>query len=254
MTMGNHRHFIGAVLKSLGMEELETLQSHLDILTEYGIELNDIVNPQRQSWNAGDILCDDGEVPDALYFLISGTVRTLIPIEGKQGLVLGGYANRGVFDETVLFREDNRAHIRAVCETDVEVIALPLPINKPILLKQNSFLMKEAQSLSLFMDQAMNSFYFQKYPFEYMLCSYIAVKRTDAEWVCNIEETAKDLEVTPRFVERCLELLVNKGILKEGEKGYVIEDVLRFESYNKGLYKPRRKRIKLDAGKSKTAG
>ena len=236
------------------MKELETLQTHLDILKEYGIELNDIVNPQRQSWNAGDILCDDGEVADAVYFLISGTVRTLIPIEKKPGLVLGRYANRGVFDETVLFREDGRAHIRAICETDVEVISLPLPVNKSVLLKQNSFLMKEAESLSLFMDQAMNSFYFQKYPFEYMMCSYIAVKRTDAEWVADIEETARDLEVTPRFVERCLELLVNIGVLKKGEKGYIIEDVLRFESYNKGLYKPRRKRIKLDAGKSKTAG
>lgn len=236
------------------MKELETLEEHLDLLREYGIDLQDIVNPVRQGFNAGELLCDDGVPAEALYFLLKGTVRTLIPREGKSGLVLGRYANRGVFDETVLFREDGRAHVRAVCETDVEVMALPLPINKPILLEQNSFLLKEAQNLSIFMDQAMNSFYFQKYPFEAMMCSYIAVKRTDAEWVCNVEETAGDLEVSPRVVERCLELLVNKGILAEGEKGYVIEDVLRFESYNKGLYKPRRKRIKLDAGKGKAAG
>ena len=236
------------------MKDLETKEESLSVLEEYGIDLQDIVNPQLRSYNAGEILCDDGDHADELFFLVEVVVKTLIPKEGKSGLVLGRYSNRGVFDETVLFRQDGRSHIRAVCETDVTVFALPLNINKRILLEQNSFLIKEAASLSIYMDQAMNSFYFQKYPFEYMLCSYIAVKRTDAEWVPNIEETAADLNVPERFVERCLELLVNKGVLGEGKKGYVVQDVLRFESYNKGLYKPRRKRIKLDAGKSEKAG
>ena len=87
-----------------------------------------------------------------------------------------------------------------------------------------------------------------------MLCSYIAVKRTDAEWVADLDQTSQDLNVSKQIIKRCLDLLVNKGILAIGEKGYLVSDVLQFENYNKGLDKPRRKRIKVNAGKGKTAG
>ena len=231
------------------MKYLETCEEHLNILEEYGIDLSDIVNPQRFFCSEGEVLCDDGEPIEFLYFLLEGTVKTLIPAIDKPGLLLGRYVNRGIFDETALFRDDGIAHYRAVCECETEAISLPFTANKDILLRQNSFLIKEASSLSASIDQAMNSFFFKKYPFEYMLCSYIAVKRTDAEWIADIDQVAEDLSVTPRYVARCLELLVNTGVLTPGEQGYVISDVLRFESLNKGLYKQRRKRIKLNAEK-----
>ncbi len=236
------------------MEEKETLDSTLEVLKEYGIQPDNIVNPQMVSHAKGDVLCDDGEPLEFLYFLVGGTVKTLIPAQDKPGLLLGRYVNRGILDETALFRNDGCAHVKAVCETEVQAVSIPFEVNRETLLDQNSFLRKEAENLAATLDQSMNSFFFQKYPFEYMLCSYIAVKRTDAEWVANIEETAEDLNVTPQFVKRCLNLLVNKGILAEGEKGYLVEDVLRFETYNKGLYKPKRKRIKINAGKGKAAG
>ena len=236
------------------MEEKDTLSSSIELLKEYGVEPDNIVNPQKVTLQKGDILCEDGEPLEYLYFLRKGTVKTLIPAGNKPGLILGRYVNRGMFDESALFRNDGCANARAVCETDIEAVSIPFEANRETLLGQNSFLRKEAENLSATLDQSMNSFFFQKYPFECLLCSYIAVKRTDAEWVADLEETAQDLNVKKQIVKRCLDLLVNKGILAVGEKGYLVEDVLRFETYNKGLYKPRRKRIKANAGKGKTAG
>lgn len=224
------------------MKELQYTDEQLMILNEYGIDLSDIVNPSFRSYNAGEFLTDDGEKAENLFFLVSGSVRTLIPAKGHTGFVLGSYLNRGIFDDTVLFRKDGRNHIRSVCESDVEVFALPLAINARILKEQIPFLHKLSEIYSVFIDQVMNSFYFQRFPFEYLLCSYIAVKRTSAEWVPDFKKVARDLDSTPRNVERCLELLVNKGVLDKGEKGYLITDPIRFEEYNKGLYKPKRKR------------
>ena len=236
------------------MEEKDQLNSSIELLKEYGIEPENIVNPQEVSFKEGDILCEDGKPLEYLYFLRNGTVKTLIPAGDKPGLILGRYVNRGMFDESALFRSDGCAHTRAVCETDVEVVSIPFETNRETLLGQNSFLRKEAENLSATLDQSMNSFFFQKFPFEYMLCSYIAVKRTDAEWVADLDQTSQDLNVSKQIIKRCLDLLVNKGILAIGEKGYLVSDVLQFENYNKGLYKPRRKRIKVNAGKGKTAG
>lgn len=223
------------------MKELETKEEHLALMKEYGVDLSNIVNPHRVRFNAGELLVEDGTRAEHLFFLIDGTVRTLIPAEGKSGLVIGRYVNRGIFDDTVLFRKDGRNHIRAVAETTSEVIAIPREINTRTLKEQPAFLQYIAENYAVFIDQTMNSFYFQKYPFEYLLCSYIAVTRTGPEWVEDLETTAKELKSTPRNVERCLSLLVNKGILEQGEKGYFVSDILLFEEYNKGLYRPRKR-------------
>ena len=226
------------------MKELEFKQEHLQILSEYHIDVTNIINPQLRGFNPGEWLCEDGERMSHIFFLVSGTVRTLIPAKERNGLVIGQYMNRGVFDDTMLMRDETVSHIRAVAETNVTVIALPI-MNKEILLSQPQFVLYLARGYAMFIDETMNSFYFKKYPMETLLCSYIAIKRTDLEWIPDWNQCASDLNSTPRALERCVKMLMNKGILKRGEQGYMIADVILFEEYNKGLFTPdgRRKRI-----------
>lgn len=225
-----------------GMRELETLDEHVRNLADYDIDLNDIVNPQLCAFNPGEFICEDGEEMQDLFFLLEGSVKTLIPAKDKSGLALGRYVGRGVFDDTLLMRDDNMAHVRAVCETDVKAIALPLSLNKDILLKQPLFILNLAKGYASFIDQSMNSFFFKKYPMEVMLCSYIAAKRTDLEWIPDWDRCAKDLSTTPRILKRCMGMLLNKGILKKGEKGYMIADPILFEEYNRGIFATHRRR------------
>ena len=228
------------------MKELETLEEHINILKEYRIDLSNIVNPQMCAFNPGEFLCEDGEEMQFLYFLTEGSVKTLIPSKDRSGLGMGRYLDRGIFDDTMMMREDNTAHVRAVCETDVKAISLPLEQNKKVLLSQPDFVMYLAKGYAAFIEQSMNSYFFKKYPMEELLCSYIAVKRTDLEWVPDWDRCAKDLNTTPRILERCMKMLLNKGVLKEGEKGYMIKDPILFEEYNKGIYAPKRKRKHQD--------
>ena len=229
-----------AIMKT--MRELETLDEHIRVLAEYDIDLNNIVNPQLCAFNPGEFICEDGEEMQDLFFLLEGSVKTLIPAKEKAGFALGRYMGRGVFDDTLLMREDNISHVRAVCETDVKAIALPLLQNRAVLLGQPAFIMYLAKGYASFIDQSMNSFFFKKYPMEVMLCSYIAAKRTDLEWVPDWDRCAKDLATTPRILMRCMGMLLNKGILKKGEKGYMIADPILFEEYNRGIFATHRRR------------
>ncbi len=224
------------------MRELETLEEDVHILEDYDIDLTDIMNPQLCAFNPGEFLCEDGEEMQYLYFLAEGSVKTLIPAKEKAGLALGRYVDRGIFDDTLLMRDDNISHIRAVCETDVKVISVPLLHNREVLISQPAFVLHLAKGYAAFIDQSMNSFFFKKYPLEVMLCSYIAAKRTDIEWVPDWDKCAKDLKTTRRTLERCMGMLLNKGILKEGEKGYMIADPILFEEYNRGIFATHRRK------------
>ena len=231
---------VRAIIKN--MRELETLEEHIRILKDYDIDLSNIVNPQLCIFNPGEFICDDGEEMQSLYFLMEGSVKTLIPAKEKTGLVLGRYVNSGVFDDTILMRDSNISHIRAVCETDVKAIALPLLQNRNILLNQPSFILHLAKGYASFIDQSMNSFFFKKYPMEVMLCSYIAAKRTDLEWIPDWDRCAKDLKTTPRILKRCMIMLLNKGILKTGTQGFIVADPILFEEYNRGIFATHRKK------------
>lgn len=224
------------------MRELETLDEHIRVLKDYDIDLTEIVNPQLCAYNPGEFICDDGEEMSDLFFLMEGSVKTLIPAKEKSGLALGRYMNRGVFDDTLLMRNDRISHIRAVCETDVKAIALPLLQNREVLMNQPAFILHLARGYASFIDQSMNSFFFKKYPMEVILCSYIAAKRTDLEWVPDWDKCAKDLNTTPRILKRCMVMLLNKGILKKGKEGYMIADPILFEEYNRGIFATHRRR------------
>ena len=54
------------------MEEKDQLNSSIELLKEYGIEPENIVNPQEVSFKEGDILCEDGKPLEYLYFLRNG--------------------------------------------------------------------------------------------------------------------------------------------------------------------------------------
>ena len=222
------------------MEKRQITEEENGILSEYGILSDEIVNPGIQVYERGEILIDDGKPLTDLLLLTEGKVKTLIPAEGKAGLLLGMYVNRGIFDDTCLFRQDRVSHIRAVAESQVSVIALPYDINCRILMEQPQFIRYLASGFASFIDQAMNSFFFQKYPLEYQLCSYIAANRRDAEFVPVMKKLCRDLEAGEREIERCFQLLMNKGVLARGQKGYRIADPVRFEEYNKGIYMPKK--------------
>ena len=87
----------------------------------------------------------------------------------------------------------------------------------------------------------MNSFYFQKYPLEYEVCTYIAANRTDREYALDIPKMCRELSIGERQAERCLNMLCDKGILSRGRIGYRIEDPYRFEEYNRGMFSPVKK-------------
>ena len=230
------------------MKKRQMNESENAVLEEYGIPFEEIVNPGIQEYEAGETILEDGERLSDILFLIQGQIRTLIPAEGKKGLLVGRYKDRGIFDDTALFRTDGRSHISAQAETDAALLALPYDINRRILLEQPAFVYYLASHFASYIDQAMNSFYFQKYPLEYEICSYIAANRTDWEYALNIDEMCRDLSVGKRQTERCLEMLCDKGILSRGKIGYRIEDPNRFEEYNRGLFSPK-KRGDRHAGK-----
>ncbi|MBQ9327633.1 MAG: cyclic nucleotide-binding domain-containing protein [Solobacterium sp.] len=229
------------------MKKTTATGEELKVLEDYGIDISTIMNPQFVTCEEGEWITEDGEFCEDLFFLYEGTVTTLIPAQQKQGLLIGSYSNRGIFDDTILFRDENRSVIRAVTQSPAKLISLPLELNKSALLSQNAFLIHVSKGFSQFIAQTMNSFYFQKYPLEYLLCSYIAVNRTAKEWIPDWDSVGRDLELSPRAIERCMRLLEDKGILNKGDAGYLIADPILFEEYNKGLYVPKSGKRKYDA-------
>ena len=100
--------------KSFDAEELERLHSLL----------------REESFQAGDLVCKEGELADKLYFLSSGRVSVSLKLDHTHRRRLGAYAAGWAFGESALFK----AHTRTadiIADTDVQLYSF-----NPVVLRE----------------------------------------------------------------------------------------------------------------------
>ena len=193
------------------------------------------MNPYVLEFDAGEILCLDGEPVEWLFFLLEGRAKIFMTVDTGENLILNLWDGYGVLCDMELFMGDGIYHASCRAITPVRGIALPLDVNREILLGCNEYLRRTCRSFARTMAKDRNVFNNILYPVEARLCSYIAINGTEGEWSDNLTQVSELLGVSYRHLLRTLRGLCAKGVLRRTESGYVVADQRAFASYNKGF-------------------
>ncbi|MCI9318164.1 MAG: cyclic nucleotide-binding domain-containing protein [Oscillospiraceae bacterium] len=217
------------------MRRRTAAQELLNGLNKYGLPVERLVNPYVLEFDAGEILCLDGEPVEWLFFLLEGRAKIFMTVDTGENLILNLWDGYGVLCDMELFMGDGIYHASCRAITPVRGIALPLDVNREILLGCNEYLRRTCRSFARTMAKDRNVFNNILYPVEARLCSYIAINGTEGEWSDNLTQVSELLGVSYRHLLRTLRGLCAKGVLRRTESGYVVADQRAFASYNKGF-------------------
>ena len=217
------------------MRRRTAAQELLNGLNKYGLPVERLVNPYVLEFDAGEILCLDGEPVEWLFFLLEGRAKIFMTADTGENLILNLWDGYGVLCDMELFMGDGIYHASCRAITPVRGIALPLDVNREILLGCNEYLRRTCRSFARSMAKDRNVFNNILYPVEARLCSYIAMNGTEGEWSDNLTQVSELLGVSYRHLLRTLRGLCAKGVLRRTERGYVVADQRAFASYNQGF-------------------
>lgn len=217
------------------MRRRAATQELLEGLDKYGLPVERLVNPYVLEFDAGEILCLDGEPVEWIFFLLEGRAKIFMTADTGENLILNLWDGYGALCDMELFMGDGIYHASCRAITPARGIALPLDVNREILLGCNEYLRRTCRSFARSMAKDRNVFNNILYPAEARLCSYIAMNGTEGEWSDNLTQVSELLGVSYRHLLRTLRGLCAKGVLRRTESGYVVADQRAFASYNKGF-------------------
>ena len=217
------------------MRRRAAAQELLNGLNKYGLPVERLVNPYVLEFDAGEILCLDGQPVEWIFFLLEGRAKIFMTADTGENLILNLWDGYGVLCDMELFMGDGIYHASCRAITPVRGIALPLDVNREILLGCNEYLRRTCRSFARSMAKDRNVFNNILYPVEARLCSYIAMNGTEGEWSDNLTQVSELLGVSYRHLLRTLRGLCAKEVLRRTERGYVVADQRAFASYNKGF-------------------
>ena len=186
------------------MRRRTAAQELLNGLNKYGLPVERLVNPYVLEFDAGEILCLDGEPVEWLFFLLEGRAKIFMTADTGENLILNLWDGYGVLCDMELFMGDGIYHASCRAITPVRGIALPLDVNREILLGCNEYLRRTCRSFARSMAKDRNVFNNILYPVEARLCSYIAMNGTEGEWSDNLTQVSELLgSATAIFCARC---------------------------------------------------
>ena len=184
------------------MRRRTAAQELLNGLNKYGLPVERLVNPYVLEFDAGEILCLDGEPVEWLFFLLEGRAKIFMTADTGENLILNLWDGYGVLCDMELFMGDGIYHASCRAITPVRGIALPLDVNREILLGCNEYLRRTCRSFARSMAKDRNVFNNILYPVEARLCSYIAMNGTEGEWSDNLTQVSELLGVSYRHLLR----------------------------------------------------
>ena len=218
------------------MRRRTAAQELLNGLNKYGLPVERLVNPYALEFDASESLCLDAEPVEWLFFLLEGRAKIFMTADTGENLILNLWDGYGVLCDMELFMGDGIYHASCRAITPVRGIALPLDVNREILLGCNEYLRRTCRSFARSMAKDRNVFNNILYPVEARLCSYIAINGTAGEWSDNLTQVSELLGVSYRHLLRTLRSFVDQGILEHTELGYRLLNRSQLEDLAEDLY------------------
>lgn len=200
---------------NLSMEEKK-------LLAAYGLDQVEPDGFQMKVYQKGEMLCEQGELMDALLLTTAGKIKvftaaangkTLLhcvnepgKIIGEVEFITGGFASSGV---------------SAV--TEVQCIAIPFDRYREELMTNVAFLNRICSTMAeIITETSENGASNILYPFETRLCAYIWSAQENGRFSQKLTELAEFLGTSYRHLLRTLEALCAKGILKKTDHTFII--------------------------------
>ncbi len=220
------------------MKRSAVTPSQLAQLSRYSVPADAMTLCQLIQCGPGELLCQDDQQADMLYFLLQGRAKVLIPGENGEQLILCFYDGFGVVDDMELFLRDGRYHVSCEAITELTAIGIPLQQNREALLASNYFLQQTCTSFALSLQRNRNHFQNLLYSAEERLCSYIVQSQCGGLWKENLTQTAELLGISYRHLLRVLHGLCEKNILRRAESHYIIQNMPQLRQLNRGFFAP----------------
>lgn len=205
----------------------------------YHIDLNDLRGVHIAEYQAGEMICVQGQPLDSLLIVVSGRAKVCLFVENGRSLLLCFYNEGGIIGDLELMAGDDAAQTSVQAASDLTVIAIPIVVNRELLMTGNTFLRSMGAALAQKLKRSSrNGAYNMLYPIESRLCSYIELVHRDGMFDERLTEVAELLGVSYRHLLRALGALVRDGILAKGARGYALTDRKRLHERGHGFYLP----------------
>lgn len=208
---------------------------HMAGLGKYRVPIDRLVNPYLLEFESGEFLCRDRDPVERIFFLLEGRAKIFVTADSGENLILSLWDGYGVLCDMELFMGDGVYHISCQAISPVRGVALPLDVNREILLSSNEYLRHTCASFAWSMEKDRNVFNNILYPAEARLCSYIATTETAGVWNDNLSRVSELLGISYRHLLRTLRGLCEKGVLRKTGRGYMVADRGALQAYNKGF-------------------
>lgn len=195
------------------MKEMFRKIKYFDNLSEEKLNTLSLISKVRK-FNSKDILFYEGDEPNCLYYLISGSVKVLKQ-QGNLKQVFVTSFNSGIFIAETTMLEDICYPATIEAETDIVTIEINLIKFKNEFLNDNATLLAMVGSLSKKIVRLMNSFEREtSNSVEVKISKYILMNEENLLHIKH-KDIAFELNTTQETLSRVLKKFKKDGILEK---------------------------------------
>jgi len=231
------------------MRRLNNQEKLLFYVSKFNIdnlfEINMVDDMELHAFNRGEHICISCEKIDYFYFLVEGKAKVYTLLKNGKSLLLRFYSPLQVMGDVEFLNSDyTTCNVEAI--DNVKCIGIPIELLRRVAFHDVNFLQFACKSLG---KKLADSSYWSAvnllYPLENRLASYIlAISNNDEDYTmpCNEIETyrltdmAELLGTSYRHLNRTLNNLCKKGIIKKEKNSIIVTDRNTLEKLAGDLY------------------
>lgn len=205
-------------------------------LTQYGLGAIDPAAPLLFRYKKGECLSIEGQMPEVIQFIISGTVKVSVYASNGRSMMFC-FNGPGNIIGSIELLSASAFTATAIAVGEVLCIAVPIAPCWDFFNSDVDFLRYLCSDLSYsFAHSSRNAATNILYPLETRLCSYIGVTAQAGVFNERLTETAELLGTSYRHLLRCLDGLCGRGILSKQPKGYRVTDAAELDRLASDYY------------------
>lgn len=207
------------------MKKYSIIESQMDVLRAYGLELGKLSGCTLCKFANGDIMLTQGRQVEQLFLVVEGKVKVCMLAPNGKNLTLCYYVSSGILGDVELMQEEKTASATSIAILPTTCITIPLLKNLKYLTNNLVFMNWVAKGLS---DKLLNSsnahIASALYSSEERLCSYILMSEHNGLFSEVLSDVSKSIGISYRHLFRVINDLCKQGILEKTESGFKILD------------------------------
>ena len=221
------------------MQKQKLNTSILHQIEQYGFYNISVYHPYVQTFEASELVCQEGLPLTNLFIVINGTAKVFNNMENGKRLLCCFYTSGSIIGDMEFLSEQKNAVSSVEAITPLTCLVIPVLPNAPLLYQDIALLRLLGKGMAGKFERTTRNYAHNiLYPLEVRLCSYIDTGCSTNVFDEKLTEVADVLGTSYRHLIRALNSLIEAGILRKEKKVYYIIDREELKVRSKDFFKP----------------